>query len=213
MNTTQPQILTRLPCRARLHRRARPAGWPDEDGATVLVDNDAVALASPTAAGKSYKATVKVDPGLGPGFVKLHAFSPVSGGQAQCDVVFVDSAKGYSLTVSNGWTVLVKPQAKAFQMDQGTAKLAYDVEFYKTGDAKPFESLQATREIGRGSGPDNDFYLGLRPRASGAMAEMESLQKKMSDPQAFMKMSPKEQEALMEKLTALSERAIRKWQA
>lgn len=165
-----------------------------------------MALASPTAAGKSYKTTVKVDPGLGPGFVQLHAFSPVSGGQAQCDVVFVDNAQGYSLTASNGWTVLLKPQAKAFQMDQGTAELAYHVEFYKTGEAKLFESLQATREIAPGGSPDNDFYLSLREQMSGAMAEMEVLQKKMSDPQAFMKMSQKEQEALMEKLAALSER-------
>lgn len=180
-----------------------------EPGTTFLVDNDAVTLASPVTGSTSFKAAVNIDSSLGPGFVRIHAFSPVSCGSAACDVVFVDKAQEYSLTASNGWTVLFTPQAKAFQMSGGPAKLEYLVEFFKPGERKAFATRRGVREISSGTGPGADFYMSLQEQASGAMAEMEALQKKMTDPQAFMKMSPKEQEELMEKFTKLSERAMK----
>ena len=150
---------------------------------------------------------------LGPGFVRLYFFTPVSGGYAACDVVFVNKVEAYSFTADNGWTVVVTPEGKAFDLEDGRARLAYRAEFYKPGERKPFETMTAVREIGQGSAPAADFSVSLREQPSGAMAEMEALQKKMSDPQAFMKLSQKEQDELMEKLTALSEQMVQEMTA
>lgn len=80
------------------------------DGTVVLVDNDAVELASPTTGGGRAKTTGNVSQDLGPGFARLYFFTPVSGGYAACDAVFVNKVEAYSFTADNGWTVVVKPE-------------------------------------------------------------------------------------------------------
>lgn len=184
------------------------------EGTVAMVDRDEAELASGTASGGRFSTTVRLETGVGPGFVRVHFFSPVSGGTVSCAVAFADVAQSFDLKADNGWTVQAKAKANSYEMDRnGYAVLDYAVEFYKPGEAKPFQAMTARRQIEPGRTDDGQFYLSLAEAGSGAMAELMELQKKFENPEALMKMPDKERDALMEKLTELSEKAMKEQMA
>jgi hypothetical protein len=183
------------------------------DGTAFLSDNDAVDLVAPTVAGGQFKATVKAAPGQGPGFVNIHAYSPVSGAHAQCPAVFVNTMYAYDLKAGNGWTIKASPEAKTYTRKDSNASVQYQVTFYKAGESKPFETMNGTFNLSPGYGPGADMSVSLNEAASGAMAELTEIQKKMQDPQAFMKMSDKERDEVMARMEALTEKMLKEQQA
>lgn len=183
------------------------------EGTAFLADDDAVDLAGAAVAGGRFKATANVAPGQGPGFVRIHAYSPVSGAHAACDALFVNSLRSYDLKAGNGWTIKAIPQARAFTRKGTESSVTYRVEFYKSGEPKPFETMNGNYFVGAGHAPSDDFSLSLNPGAGGAMGQLLELQQKMQDPDAFTKMSDKEREALMARMDALTEQMIKEQQA
>ena len=183
------------------------------EGTTFLADSDAVDLSVPTVASGRFKATAKVAPGQGPGFVNIHAYSPVSGAHAQCSAVFVNALYSYELKASNGWTIKGIPQAKALSRKQNESSVTYQVEFYKSGEAKPFETMSGNFFVGTGHAPDDDLSLSLNAGQGGAMGELMKIQQKMQDPEAFTKMSDKEREEVMARIETLTEKMLKEQQA
>lgn len=184
------------------------------DGTLVLADRDGAQLAADTANGSRFSTTVTLAPNLGPGFVRLHFFTPVSGGTASCAVVFANIVQAFDLKADNGWTVRVLPAASSYALDSnGSAALDYTVDFQRAGEPKPFQSMTGRRQIAPGTTDDGPFSLGLTERGSGAMAEMMELQKKMQDIDAMMKMPDKERDALMERFSAVTEKVMQEQMA
>jgi hypothetical protein len=138
----------------------------------------------------------------------------VSGATARCAIAFANAAQGFDLKADNGWLVRAVPKTASFELDaNGFAVLEYTVDFSRPGEAKPFKSMTASRQIQPGATDDGRFYLGLSEIGSGAMAELMELQKKMADVDALMKMPDRQRDALMEKLTQLSEKAVQEQMA
>lgn len=183
------------------------------DGTTFLADNDAVDLGTPAIANGQFKATVRAAAGQGPGFVNIHAYSPVSGAHARCSAVFVNAMYSYDLKANNGWTIKASPEAKTYTRKETNASVQYQVTFYKAGDARPFETMNGTFGLSPGHGPGADMSVSLHAAESGAMAELMEIQKKMQDPEAFMKMSDQAREEVVERMGALTEKMMKEQQA
>jgi hypothetical protein len=184
------------------------------EGTVVLVDHDGAKLGAAAAGGSRFSTTVTLAPNLGPRFVTVHFFTPVSGATAHCAIAFANVAQGFDLKADNGWLVRATPKAASFELDRnGYALLDYAVDFSKPGEARPFQSMTARRQIQPGATDDGQFSLSLSEVGSGAMAELTELQKKLADVEALMKMPDKERDALMDKLTRLSEKAMQEQMA
>ena len=114
-----------------------------------------------------------------------------SSGGATWAVAFADVAQSFDLEADNGWTVQAKAKANSYEMDRnGYAVLDYAVEFYKPGEAKPFQAMTARRQIEPGRTDDGQFYLSLAEAGSGAVAELMELQKKLENPEALHPAGP-----------------------
>lgn len=176
-------------------------------GTTFLLENDQVTLGAPTVAATRVSATVTAAPDAIPGFARLFAYAPVSGAWKAVPAVFVGTPPTFDLQAGNGWTVKVVPAGKTFTLRGEEASTAYTVDFYKPGEAKPFETASGTLSIDGGRAPSDQWSFSISAGGAGsAMAEMEAIQRQMGDANAFMKMTDAQRDALMAKLESLTER-------
>ena len=179
---------------------------------TFVMENDQVTLAEPVASATGFSATVTTAADAVPGFGRLFAYAPVSGAYTSVAAVFVGTPPSYALTASNGWTVKLQAKEKAFTLADSNATAAYVADFYKPGETTPFDSASGTWTI-ESRRPTDQLSMSLGAGESGAMAELNALQKQMGDVQAFMKMSDAKRDAFMDKLTTLTERVMQEQQA
>jgi len=183
------------------------------DRTAFLVDNDDVELVNPVSSATGFKATLKASPTALPGFASVHAFTPVSGAWARSAVAFVGAPAAFTFNASNGWTIRLTPEARAFEVADREARLPYRADFHRAGEAQPFERMGGTLRVGADDEPGGTFHLSLHAAAS-AQAEMEALQKKyLSDPQAMMRLSAREQDELSKKMEALTEKMVKEAEA
>ena len=171
-----------------------------------LMENDQITLAGGAATGSAFTASVTAAPDAMPGFGRLFAYAPVSGAWTAVAAVFVGTPPTFDLAASNGWVVKVVPQAKAFAISESSASVPYVAEFYKPGETAPFETASGSWTIDGSQSPSADLALSLSSgAASGAMAEMEAIQRQMGDVNAFMKMTDAQRDALMARLEKVTE--------
>jgi len=181
---------------------------------TFLVPNDQLTLEAPTVAAGRFSATVKAAPDAVPAFVRVLAYTPVSGAWRDVPAVLVGTPPSFALTASNGWTIALVPQAPAFKVEGSGASVAYKAEFRKPGESAPFEVAMGTVTLDAQHSPTTEWSFSLASAESGsAMAEMQEIQAQMSDPQAFMRMSDAQREALMARLEKVTERLGQEAQA
>jgi hypothetical protein len=174
---------------------------------TFLLENDQVTLGTPTVGATAFSASITAAPDAIPGFARLFAYAPVSGAWKALPAVFVGTPPTFDLRASNGWTVKVVPQGKTFALRGEEASVPYSAEFYKPGEAKPFETATGTLTIDGGRAPSDEWSFSISAGSAGsAMAEMEAIQRQMGDANAFMKMTDAQRDALMAKLERLTER-------
>ncbi|MCL4813699.1 MAG: hypothetical protein KJ061_14490 [Vicinamibacteraceae bacterium] len=174
------------------------------EGTVFLVESDAATVSGETQDARSFSATIAAPADALPGFVRVWAFSPVSGAWNRVSVAFVGQPREHRFAASNGWTVVLSPEAKAFDVTQNEAKAPYRVEFFKPGEPKAFETLGMMMQLDADRQPTT-VSASLNRGSSGAMAEYEKLGREMSDPQKFMKMSDKQRDAFMKKMEKLME--------
>jgi hypothetical protein len=177
-------------------------------GTVFLSDLDGAALAG-TATSTTYSGRLTVAAGLLPTFVHLYAFNPVSMGYTFVPVAFINSVYRFDLKGANGWNVKAIPTAPGFKLSDGSAALPYRVEFYRANESKPFETLNGTLNYSAGAPASSEISVNLQPGAGNAQAEVEELTRKMSDTQAFLKLPEQEQNALFERITALSDQMVK----
>lgn len=151
-------------------------------GVAVLSDRDGAVLAGAATTGTSYSARLSVGPAEGPGFIKLWALTPVSFALTEVPVAFIDSVYRFDLTSANGIAVKAIPAAKSFTIEGTKATLRYQVEFYKSGDAKPFETRVATMAYNVSDDPRARLDLPLIEPESPAEAEFNEVSRRLADP-------------------------------
>lgn len=173
-------------------------------GVTILSDRDGAVLTGAVLTGTNYSARMTVGPGEGPGFIKLWAFAPVSLAIVSVPVAFIDTVYRFDLKSSNGITVKAIPTAKTFTIEGKTATLRYQVEFYKPGEAKPFETRVGTMNWYDDDEPRSRLDITLTEQTGSAQAEVEELNKKMADP----KLTDAQREALGERLAGAMQRMM-----
>jgi hypothetical protein len=172
-----------------------------------LLEHDQVTLGTPTVGATAFSAPVTAAPDAIPGFARLFAYAPVSGAWRAAPAVLIGTPPHFDLTASNGWMVKVVPQAKAFTVQGEQASVAYVAEFYRSGEATPFETASGTVSLEGGQAPSDEWSFSISAAGAGsAMAEMQAIQSQMSDPNAFMKMTDAQRDALMARLEAVTER-------
>jgi hypothetical protein len=146
---------------------------------TFLSGLEGVELASPVVAPNAFKATVTVAPGMPPGWATVYAFAPVSGAWSSVAAVLVGSPQAYKLSASNGWTIVLTPQARAFSVeDRGRATVAYKADYFKPGVAAAFESLTGSLSL-QSFGTPGSYSFSMQPGMGSAQAEVMALSEQM----------------------------------
>jgi hypothetical protein len=183
-----------------------PGKYPTDT--VILSERDGVALVAATTSATSYSVRMTVAPDEGPGFARLFAMTPISFDQNQTflAVAFIDAVYRLDLKSANGITVKVSPLEKTFTIDefQMNARVNYQAEFYRLGEPKPFETLTGFQDFNSHSEPSGHFDIRFSQSASSPEAEMEELNKQLSNP----KLTPAQREALMARMMALQQRMI-----
>jgi hypothetical protein len=173
-------------------------------GVTVLSDRDGAVVAGAAVTGTSYSARVNVGPSEVPGFIKLHAYTPVSFYITNVPVAFIDAVYQFDLKSANGFTVKVIPAAKTFNIERTNATLSYRLEFFKPGETKPFETRGGTLRFNASDDPRLRLDIQLTELPSPAQAEYEALSQRVVDP----KLTDAERRALAERQAKAQQRMM-----
>ena len=170
-------------------------------GVTVLSERDGAVLSAATISGSSYTARLTVGAGEAPGFIKLHAITPVTTSTAWVPVAFIDMIYRFELKAADGLTIKLTPIDKTFEItnEDRDARLWYQAEFYKPGEPKPFETRKGSMFFQASSDPQSrlDISIGDSLTTKTAMQEMDEIGKELSDP----KLTQQQRDALMQRLT------------
>jgi hypothetical protein len=175
-------------------------------GTAVFAGSDAITLADVVVAAASVKASVTAKAGLPPQWARVYALAPVSLAETWTPV-FIGSPPAFSLTASNGWTVKVTPEAKAFTVSEREARVSYKAEYFKPGETTPFQTASGPLEIGANSEMPGRYNLMLGAgQAGSAMEEYQELSKKMVAMMQAGKVGTKEFDALQKRAEAAQAR-------
>ena len=177
-------------------------------GSKFLFENDDVEVLKESATATEYRATVKVAAGIGPSYSPLHVFAAMSGIEASppCPAVYIGGKYEWDFTAQNGWQIKLRPKGDPFPKDGSGPITTYTAQFYRSGEAKPFE----VRDLNLGIAGTlyGDSYGGQILESADSpgnpQANMEQLTKKAFDPST----SPEEREKLMQKLAEAQQAMI-----
>jgi hypothetical protein len=152
-------------------------------GVTILSNRDGAVLSGVTLTGSSYSARMTIGAAEGPGFVNLVAFTPVSYAMTAVPVVFIDAVYQFELKHASGLTIKVFPTEKSFAIaNDKNAELNYQADFYKAGEAKPFETRIGRMRYGASDDPRLRLDIPLWERPSAAKQELEEANARAADP-------------------------------
>lgn len=155
-------------------------------GVTVLSERDGAVLSGATISRSSFAARITVGAGEGPGFVKLYAITPVSSAATPVAVAFIDAIYRFDLKASDGLVVKIFPTEKTFVLsnEDRDARLQYQAEFYKPGEAKPFETRTASMLYMQSQVQQTglDVSVGDPPQVNSPEQEMNAIAKQLEEP-------------------------------
>jgi hypothetical protein len=157
-------------------------------GTTILSERDGVTLSGATLSTTTYSARLTTSPDEGPGFVRLWAFDPI-GIEGPTAVALVDTLYRFVLKSPDGYTVKLAPVEKTFTIrDNKHAQVKYQAEFYKPGEAKPFETATGYQMFYVGDAPLESrtpyarLDISFDQSTTSPQAELEAINTKMADP-------------------------------
>jgi hypothetical protein len=156
-------------------------------GTTFLSERDDVAISGAMQTTTAYSARLTIPPDEAPGYVRLFAITPV-GIEGFAAVAVVDTFYRFDLKSPDGYGIRITPLANTFTIDNVSASAKYQAEFYKPGEATPFETMIGDQTFDPGKGPFESHTPYARldfsfdKSAGSPEAEVEALQQKMADP-------------------------------
>jgi hypothetical protein len=178
------------------------------DGTVFLSEHDGAELSGGSVAKGVFTGRIIVKPDQFPAFVRIWAFTPVTGTSDAEAAAFIDAVPAFDLKSANGWTIKAVPTAKTFTIANFQAVLSYRVEFYRPNESKPFQAAPGELRINGNDAPSPTLDLNIREGMTPAQAELEAISRQMSDINAFLKLSEAEQNAITNKLSTLTEQMM-----
>lgn len=157
-------------------------------GTTVLSERDSVSISGAVLSTTSYSARLTIPPDEAPGFVRLWAFTPL-GIEGPTAVALVDTFYRFDLQGPNGYVVKIAPVERTFTIsDNARAKAKYQAEFFKPGEAKPFQTVTGYQWFEAKDAPfaSHTPYARLDiefgQSTTSPEAELDAITTKMNDP-------------------------------
>ena len=185
-----------------------PGDYPA--GSLILSERDLVTLSDATMSARSYAARMTVAPDAFPGFSRLFVITPVSY-HADFEprflpVAFIDAVYRIDLTSPDGILVKISPSERTFTLDQNqmNAEVKYQAEFFKSGEMKPFETLNGKQTFNNANEDSAHFDITFFDAAGSPQAEIDEISNKLGDP----KITAAERDALMQRLLAVQQKMI-----
>jgi hypothetical protein len=180
---------------------------------TFVSGSDRLVLSGVTVAAGKLTATAHAPQTPLPGWARIYAFSPVSAAETWTPVFVGTVPPAVTLTASNGWTITLTPDAPKFAITSRDAKVGYKAEFYKPGEARPFETTSGTLTLDANN-TSASLHFGMQPGNQGsAMAEMQQLSARMGELMKAGKYTGKEMQDLQKKLEVTQERVTKELEA
>ena len=160
-----------------------------------LFASDNVEVVKESLAGGEYRAAVKVAAGVVPQMVDVIAITPVTGITARSTRgAAIGGRFEWTLQAANGWKIVGRSPANKGCGGEASPDV-YAVEFFRDGEAAPFEKRQAKQDYSMYENLSRIRMTELSPM-EGQSADFQSLMTKMSDP----KLPSAEREKLMQQL-------------
>jgi hypothetical protein len=185
-----------------------PGDYPA--GSVILSERDLVTLSDATMSAKSYAAQMTIAADAFPGFSRLFVITPISY-HADFEprflpVAFIDAVYRVDLTSPDGIVVKIAPRERTLTLDQNqiNAEAKYQAEFFKSGETKPFETLNGKQTFRNSDEDMAHFDITFFDAAGSPQAEIDEIGNKMGDP----KITAAERDALMQRLLALQQKMI-----
>jgi hypothetical protein len=153
-------------------------------GSKFIFENDNIEVAKETLTPTEYRATLKVPPGAGPQTASVTVVSPVSCISARQDAVVVVGGKyEWTMNAANGWKVVARPAGGKACPEKNSAGQPYEVQFYRPGQAAPFERRSATLYFSMYDRMNYRFSVSQEDPASRSQQdELMTLMQRMGDP-------------------------------
>lgn len=180
-------------------------------GTTILAGSDAISLADVVVTAAALKARVSAAAGVPPQWARVYAFAPVSLAESWTPV-FVGTPQSFSLQASNGWTVKVTPEARAFTVSEDAARITYKAEYFKSGQATPFETASGALSLDASNRSAGHYTLMLSAGGS-AQEEYMALATRQAELMQAGKLDTKEFRDLSAKAEAAQERMMKELDA
>ena len=107
-----------------------------------------------------------------------------------------------------GWTIKLAPTAKAYTLSGGEAtRCPTAPSTSSAGETTPFETASGELSLSINDTPRSNYTLSMTAGEVGMlMQELQAVQKQMGDPMAFMKKPAKEQQAVYNKMNAITDK-------
>jgi len=179
-------------------------------GTTILSERDGVAISGATLSTTTYSARLTIPPDEPPGFVRLWAFDPI-GIEGPTAVALVDTLYRFDLTSPNGYTMKVAPVERTFRiLENKSATVKYQAEFYKPGEAKPFQTVIGDQTFDPRSAPYESHTpyarldISFNYSTTSPQADIETITSQMNDP----KTTSAERNALLVRLVEVQQRML-----
>jgi len=170
-------------------------------GSHFILENDNFEIVKESQTPTEYRATIKAAPGIGPQSANLKVITPVTAITAQQnDAAVIGGRYEWTMNAANGWRVVA--QSPTGDSCGPAAGQGYNMQFFKSGEATPFEKRNATLNHSIYEQNGYTFGMGQQDTTAGALGEFQTAMQKLADP----KLTEAQRDALMKNLEKMQER-------
>lgn len=172
-------------------------------GTRFVFENDSIEVLNENLAGGEYRATLKAAPGIGPQSAGVMAITPATCLTARSDrAAVVGGSYEWTLDAANGWKIVARSKAGGCS-ERGDAP--YDVQFFRNGEAAPFEKRAATLSHSVYDRENFRFTISSQdPQMQSRQEDAQALMKRMMDPN----LSPAERDRLLRQIQQAQEQMM-----
>ena len=151
-------------------------------GTNFVFDSDNIEVLKEASNANSYRATIRVAPGVGPETLSVQAYTPVCCKTAYSPTAMViNSTYEWDLKAGNGWTV--KARSVAPVPGSRSSELMYNMEFFRGTETAPFTKRSGTLHPSHSDPPSYYFSIGNQDESQmSPQMEMQAIMQKMTNP-------------------------------
>jgi hypothetical protein len=168
-------------------------------GTAFVFQSDSVEVLKESCAANSYRATIRVSPGVAPKTVSVTALTPAPccKGAYLSHALTITANYAWDMQGSNGWKVKALPLPSDPSAGQ---EMLYALEFYRGSETAPFAKRRATFYPAEGDSSSFSFSISGQDESSmNVQQQLEALTKQLQNPS----LSDADRDKLMKKMQDL----------